>query len=246
MFDPVEVAKYTGTVPVNVGTIYNYYDNLVFRAEENNRMPIEVNQVVLDGMKFTNGTIANAEELIRDGRAFNPDKIQITSKANENGEKTILETTLAWEQKNHIGTAADIDDKLKKSLLQVVSTESLKDLELYPTISKEVISDNHIASVSTYIQFSKVLSANDSTDTMSYNNAVEIVERLNDLGRRDYIGVPGNYVPFEEITEYDSAKADNISIMPPFGGGQPTYYALIAGCIFILGAGVVFIKRKIM
>ena len=34
--------------------------------------------------------------------------------------------------------------------------------------------------------------------------------------------------------------------MPPFGGGQPTYYALIAGCIFILGAGVVFIKRKIM
>lgn len=246
MFAPVEVAKYTKTVPVNVGTIYNYYDNLVFRTEENNRMPIEVNQVVLDGMKFTNGTIANAEELIRDGKAFNPDKIQITNKVDENGEKTILETTLAWQQKNHIGTAADIDDKLKKSLLQVVSTESLKDLELYPTISKEVLSGNHIASVSTYIQFGKVLSANDSTDTMSYNNAVEIVERLNELGRRDYIGVPGNYVPFEEITEYDSAKADNISIMPPFGGGEKTYYALIAGCIFILGAGIVFIKRKVM
>lgn len=252
MFDNAEVEKYTATVPVKIGTIYNYFDNLVFRAEENNRMPIEVNRVILDDMKFINGKIANAENLLQEGKAFNPDRIQIVSRANESGEPTLLETTLVWQQKNHIGTAADVDDKLKKSLLQVVSSNTLKDLELYPTISKEVLSENHITSVSTYIQFSKTLSANDATDTLSYNNAVEIVERLHELGRRDYNhdgngAVPGNYLSFEEITEYDSAKAENISVLNPFGGGtNKVYYALIAGCIFILGAGIVFIKRKVM
>lgn len=246
MFNQNEVAQYTATVPTAIGTIYDYYDNLTFRAEENNRMQIEVNRVILDGMQFANGKLANAGALLREGKVFNPNTIQITSKSDENGKPLLLETTLVWEQKNNIGTAADVDDKLKRSILQVVSTNTLKDIELYPTISKEVLSENHLTSVSTYIQFSKVLSTNDSTDTLSYNNAVEIVERLNDLGRRDYIGVPGNYMSFEEIDEYDSAKAANISVLNPFGEGDRVYYALIAGCIFILGVGIVFIKRKVM
>ncbi len=251
MFDNAEVQKYTSTVPLKVGTIYDYYDNLVFRAEDNNRMPIEVNRVVLDDMKFANGKIENADALLRNGKAITPEKIQILTKASEDGKPTLLETSLVWHQKKDIGTAADVDDKLKKSVLQVVSTNTLKDIELYPTISKEVLSENHIASVSTYIQFTKTLSANDVTDTLSYNNAVEIVERLHELGRRDYNydsngAVPGDYVPFEEITEYDSAMAANISILNPFGEGHRTYYALIVGCIVILGAGIVFIKRKVM
>ena len=248
MFNKAEVAKYTATVPTMIGTLYSYYDNLVFRTEDNNRMPIEVNKVIMGDMKFSNGRIVNVDALIEEGKVFNPDKIEVVNKSNKDGEVELLETTLSWEQKNEIGTAADVDDKMKKSLLQVASTNTLKDLELYPAISKEVLSDNHYASLSTYIQFSKVLSANDSTDTLSYNTAVEIVERINDLGRRDYIGVPGNYVSFEEITEYDSAKAENITILNPFGmaNDNTVYIALIAGCVFILGAGIVFIKRKVL
>ncbi len=49
------------------------------------------------------------------------------------------------------------------------------------------------------------------------------MKRISDVGRRDYIGVPGNYVPFEEITEYDSAKAENISILNPFGLGRTIF-----------------------
>ena len=56
-----------------------------------------------------------------------------------------------------------------------MSTNTLKDIELYPAISKEVSNNNYLTSVSTYIQFSKILSANDSSDTLNYNNAVEIV-----------------------------------------------------------------------
>lgn len=251
MFNSSEVAKYTASVPTRIGTVYNYFDNLTFRAEENNRMQIEENRVILDNMKFTNGQITNANELINNGKVYNPDIVKIESKVNENGQTILLDTATVWQQKAHIGTAADVDDKLKKSILQVVSTESLKDLELYPTISKEVLSGNHLTSVSTYIQFSKTLSANDSTDTLSYNNAVEIVERLNELGRRDYNydgngAVPGNYVSFEDITEYDSAKAENLAILNPFGDGQKIYYSLIVGCVIILGAGIIFIKRKVM
>lgn len=193
MFNKEDVDKYTKTVPLKIGTLYNYYDKLTFRAEENNRMPIEINR---------------------------------PNSTNENGEPTLLETTLVWQQKNDIATAADVNDKIKKAQIQVVSTNTLKDIELYPAISKEVSNNNLLTSVSTYIQFSKVLSANDSSDTLNYNNAVEIVERISDVGRRDYIGVPGNYVPFEDITEYDSARAENISILNPFGLGR-TYFNYI-------------------
>jgi len=248
MFDTAEVAKYTATVPTMIGTLYSYYDNLVFRTEDNNRMPIEVNNVILGGLKISNGKLTNPEKLIKDGKVFNPDKIEIVNKSNTNGKVEVLNTALSWEQKNEIGTAADVDDKLKKSILQVVSTNTLKDLELYPTISKEVLSNEHYASLTTYVQFSKVLSANDSTDTLSYNTSVEIVERLNDLGRRDYVGVPGNYLSFDEITEYDSAKAKNVTVLNPFGlaNDNTVYIALIAGCVLILGAGIIFIKRKVL
>jgi len=251
MFDSEDRAKHIATVPTAIGTLYSYFDDLVFRTEDNNRMTIEVNQVILDGMEFYLGEIKDAEnaaKLIVDGKVFNPDNIRIVNKSNSDGDIEVLETTLVWEQKNEIGTAADVDDKLKKSILQVVSTNTLKDLELYPAISKEVLSDNHYASLSTYVQYSKVLSANDSTDTLSYNTAVEIVERINELGRRDYIGVPGNYVSFDEITEYDSAKPENVTILNPFGlaNDKTVYFALIAGCVFILGAGIVFIKRKVL
>jgi len=38
----------------------------------------------------------------------------------------------------------------------------------------------------------------------------------------------------------------NVSILNPFGEGNKVFYALIAGCVLILGAGIVFIKRKVM
>ena len=83
---------------------------------------------------------------------------------------------------------------------------------------------------------------------MTYKQSVEIVERLNDLGRRDYEAVPGNYVPHADITEYDSAKVADIYVLPPFGENKDntTYYALAAGITFILGTGVIFIKRRII
>ncbi len=145
IFNKEDVDKYTKTVPLKIGTLYNYYDKLTFRAEENNRMPIEVNKPNSTKMKMEN--------------------------------QHYSETTLVWQQKNDIATAADVNDKIKKAQIQIVSTNTLKDIELYPAISKEVSNNNYLTSVSTYIQFSKILSANDSSDTLNYNNAVEIVEK---------------------------------------------------------------------
>ena len=248
MFDPAAVALYTGTAPTEVGTIYSYFDNFMFRAEDNSKWQIEENSVKLNTMNFANGKITSPSAFIKNGKAFTDEIASIDTKMNNNSA-VLLPITAMWEFKNDIPVESDVTDKINNKLAQVSQTTSLKDTELFPVMSKEVQVGNLPTSVSTYLQYSKVLSANDQTDTLKYNTAVEIVERLHDLGRRDYIGVPGDYMPFQAITEYDSAKADGIVILNPLGDGDidiKTYFGVIIGSIIILASGVIFIKRRVL
>ena len=134
------------------------------------------------------------------------------------------------------------------STIQTIQTESLIDLELFPEISKEVQEGDSLSGISVYFQLSKVWTAEDDQDTLTYENAVEISRRLNEVGRRDYNGVPGNYVPFEEPKERDSALASQVIILPPFGSANETrmYYIIGAISAIILAGGIVLIKKKVL
>ena len=134
------------------------------------------------------------------------------------------------------------------STIQTIQTESLIDLELFPEISKEVQEGDSLSGISVYFQLSKVWTAEDDQDTLTYENAVEISRRLNEVGRRDYNGVPGNYVPFEEPKERDSALASQVIILPPFGSADETRMYYIIGVIsaIILATGIVLIKKKVL
>lgn len=245
MYNTAEVAKYTATMATRVGTIYSYYTNLTFRAEDNSNWAIEKNQVSTDAK--TNGTyLTNWQSYIKNGEVNTTNVKEVKVVNATDGQPEVLSKTAMWEAKALVKTGVEDDSRIKDGTVKVVQTNSLNDVSLYPVISKEALNDKGVSSVSTYVQFSKTISTNDVTDTLNYKQSVEIVERLNDLGRRDYIGVPGNYSPHSDITEYDSAKVADVVILNPFGENMQTYFGLAIGLVAILGVGVIFIKRKIL
>jgi len=85
-------------------------------------------------------------------------------------------------------------------------------------VKKEFDKDNPVA----YLTTTRVLATN-CTD--EYENYVEIIKYSNDWGRRIYFTIPGNLnlkkiYNDEEIDdlEADTAKAESVNIIPPFGG----------------------------
>lgn len=91
----------------------------------------------------------------------------------------------------------------------------------------------------------KVLSAESSTDDLTYRNITEIVEIDNSVGRYDHSSVPGNQSPDAGPAEDDTYEAENVVVLPPFGS-KPTYYVIAIIAAVILAGGIFFIKKKVI
>lgn len=93
-----------------------------------------------------------------------------------------------------------------------------------------------------------------------YVSVVEIVKIQNSVGRRmaEYIINPndkeektiypivGNQNPTEAPAEIDSAKGEDVAVMPPFGARHVYYYVLVIAVAGVLVAGIVLIKKKVL
>ena len=251
MFNPEETYYATTTVANKIGTLYDYYTNTIFRAEDNNRISVEVNDVDLNRLRFDGITIRNWQELFDEKRneRVTPEIKKITTRLNEDDTPVLLNETVAWQSQNSIKLHEDVENYIDNDEVKIVETKSLRDTPIYPNVSKEAISNTGVSSISFYVNYSKQLSANDDTDTLLYKNSAEIVERLNDVGRRDYIAVTGNYIPHDENSkEYDSVYAEDVVILPPFGQDMNyvLYICIALGATLIIAIGVVFIKKKVM
>ena len=78
------------------------------------------------------------------------------------------------------------------------------------------------------------------------NNMVEIVQTSNTVGRRMAFSVVGNQDPLaSKPSEVDTAMAERVIILPPFGS-QTVYYGLIAVVAVLLIAGIIIIKKKVL
>ena len=158
---------------------------------------------------------------------------------------TLYESMLSDDVINSIGTQQ----------VTVLSTDKLNK-ELYPRISTEANAGSD-SSTSINLILSKVISPENTEDDLTYNNSVEIVERKNVAGRRDYIGVPGNYEPNTRpigmdpstresiMEEYDSSIAPEIVITKPTGETQ--IYYIIGGIVLaVLASGIILIKKFVL
>lgn len=246
MYNQGDVTKYTSTIATRVGTIYSYYTNLTFRAEDNSNWEIEANKVNTN-VKLNGAIFSNWATYVKSGHVYTPEFKDVEAILAPDGKSQVLSNKAIWEAKNLVKTGVEDDSRIKSGSVKIAQTNSLNSISLYPVISKESINKAGLSSVSTYIEYSKVLSPNDITDTLEYKQSVEIVERLNDAGRRDYVAVPGNYSPHSNITEYDSAKVADIVILNPFGENkQNTYMIWITAAMVAMIGGVIFIKRKVL
>ena len=249
MFNEEETNYATTTVSNKIGTLYNYFTNTIFRTEENNNLEIEINDIVLSDLRYDGTTIKNWKELIQKGKSITPIISKIYTRTQEDGRAVVLRETITWKNNKTIALNNNAEVKIDNDEIKVIETKSLKDTPIYPNISKEALSKNGVSSINFYVNYSKQLSANDKKDSLLYKNSVEIVERLNAVGRRDYKVITGNYIPqSEEITEYDSAIAEKVTILPPFGKDKDyikyIIIAISAATVFV--AGVIFIRKKVI
>ena len=234
------------TETVKISKIYSYYDNLIFRAENNNHWEI-INKTVEKDESLN----VRRDELTKHLLYVNENNLY-TSKVNVRDEKAV------WSKVTNLETLDRNKERISNYF--VVETTSLKDIELYPNKSKEVIdnlnSNNNsrpISTVCTYLVLSKTLSAKDmeDEDALNYKNYVEIINTLSNTGRRDYNGAEGNFTgdgtldPNELVSENDIDDAERIIILTPFGD-KKIMISLIVTVLIILGLGIIFIKKKVL
>lgn len=241
-------AKLSETVPIRITKLYSYYDNLVFRAQDNNRWEI-VNQNVKENSDSMDG-------LQRDQFGH----LEFTKEENNNNNfgneniSTDRDARVIWTEVDTTDEDnLEILDRNKERIqnYRVVETTSLKDIELYPNKSDEVVDGQAYSTVGTYLVLSKTLSAEDmqAEDALSYRNYVEIISTASDTGRRDYNGAEGNFTgdgTLDNLTsENDIDAAERVIILPPFGENK-IIIGIIIAAIVILGVGVIFIKKKVV
>jgi len=241
------------TEPIKISKIYSYFDNLVFRPEDNNKWSVLNRNIQTDG----NNDVEFTDE---------KDLFQaVISRDNIRAERVV------WTEVNDISREVQIGNVLERNedridKYSVVETTSLKDIELYPSSSMEVLEDlnskepnRKVSTISTYLVLSKTISAEDvnAQDALSYRNYMEIMETLSNTGRRDYKAAEGNFSGDRNVSgdsnldeirmtsEGDIDAAERIIILPPFGD-KKIMTGLIIVALTILGIGIIFIKKKVL
>ena len=92
----------------------------------------------------------------------------------------------------------------------------------------------------------QMITPENESDDLTYDNMVEIVKTSNTVGRRMAYSVVGNQDPTaNEPAEVDTSMAEKIVILPPFGEVR-MYYILGAIIAILLIGGIVLIKKKVL
>ena len=130
----------------------------------------------------------------------------------------------------------------------VIITEALGK-ELAPTKYKDEVNSKAQNSASVPLVLSQLITAENNISDLTFRNIVEIVKTSNTVGRRDDKSIVGNQDPtINEPQEKDTDSAEVVRILPPFGS-VPKVLVIsitIAISIIILGAGIIFIKKKVL
>lgn len=114
----------------------------------------------------------------------------------------------------------------------LVTDKMSKELKPGEAVTKELV-------------LTQTITAQNTQDDMTYRNIAEILQTSNTVGRRMAFSIVGNQDPTKAPTEVDSAKAEEVVILPPFGQ-MYLYFGLGIVVLAVIAGGVVFIKKKIL
>ena len=91
----------------------------------------------------------------------------------------------------------------------------------------------------------QTITAQNTQDNMTYGNIAEILQTSNTVGRRMAFSIVGNQDPTKAPTEIDSAKAEEVVILPPLGQ-MYLYFGLGIVVVALIAGAVIVIKNKVL
>lgn len=191
-----------------------------------------------DGVLNNNSIVTTSANQVIDYVANN---LQF-NKSNNNNWNTIKDVNIFNEQNTNASLVhANLKTELEK-YNTIITTESLN------KALKPAILGNGESTTSTPLVLTQLITTENDTDDLTYENIVEIVKTSNTVGRRMEYSVVGNQNPSEEPEELDSDKAEVVKILPPFGNAG--IYIIIAiitiAAVGVIITGIIFIKKKVL
>ena len=206
--------KYKITV-TNIGEV-DYKDNeFYYRGSENDPKTNIVKTIqlqIIDYVGYQNsdddkGTINNLnfdEEYNKDDSGHSIWKYQMASDLKHQG---LLKSSVAdlAKQYNTIvvhQTNESLEGDSENSLVPIIRKDSCGDLP--SEYSKEIV-------------LTKLISGDSSTDDLSYDNLVEIIQLDNEVGRRTAFSTVGNQNPTIHASELDADDSGMVIFTTPFG-----------------------------
>ena len=129
---------------------------------------------------------------------------------------------------------SNVKEKTKLYTNILATTQLSKNLKPGENITKDLV-------------LTQIIYGNDETDNEVYENIAEIVKTSNTVGRRMAYSIVGNQDPTTIPTEVDSAKAETVVVVPPFGISPIYIYGAVAlVAVIVLTVGIIFIKKKVI
>ena len=115
----------------------------------------------------------------------------------------------------------------------ILATDKMnKALKPGETVTKELV-------------LTQTITSQNTQDNMTYGNIAEILQTSNTVGRRMAFSIVGNQDPTKAPTEIDSAKAEEVVILPPFGQ-MYLYFGLGIVVVALIAGAVIVIKKKVL
>lgn len=226
---------YTGKV-ANPSTIVKTTPNTLvdyigFQAESGNATR---NNLQFIAAQNPDWSVISVDELIsgnENDESINNNLINSRLKDNANKYTTIIKTDSLSKELKPIIT----DEDNAKKIDNAFSSDPLNALDT-------VNSSESVVGVQ--LVLSQMLTSDNNSDDMTYNNLVELVRTSNQVGRRMAYSVVGNQDPTLEPQEIDADDSQEITILPPFGQNY-IYYILGTAIAVILIAGIVLVIRVV-
>lgn len=199
--------------------------------------------------------------------------IQITYKMqiNEKNDDYVEYEGLEYYAKGRTNSENKVESKAKKLVcyipnkMQLNETGNWKTTNIDTIIDKNLVNDKLKDTISSQSNTISKIEADNINNAYLNNNMltisqlitkesaqggyeckVEIVELENAVGRRMETSIVGNFNPANDPVENDEAKAEDVTVMPPFGIGQVFYYILTIVIAGMLVVGIIFIKKKVL
>ena len=221
-----KVADTSTLVKTTPNTLIDYVG---FQAESGNATR---NNLQFNASQNPDWSVISIDELITDNsNDVDGNLINRKLKDNANTYTTIVKTDAAQKQLKPIimdeENAKKIDDAFSSDPLNALTTVN----------SSESV-------VGVQLVLSQMLTSDNSSDDMTYNNLVEIVKTSNQVGRRMAYSVVGNQDPKTEPAEIDADDSQEVTILPPFGQSY-IYYVLGGAVALILIVGIALVIRVV-